>query len=186
MVCLFFWVLDPHPSTLGGYNFLNSNMFFLTISSAPNTLIRWVQVLFNFHAKFNFHAINEKSHCGVNEPPFFSCKLLHAWDCCCCGLHWIAVVVVAAAAIVETAPQLALFYFYLWCGVLIFILFVCLFFFPLISSCWFFLKFCWSIMSKSSQACIICTYISFYIIMSWVISQFCFSMWKRDFKVNII
>jgi hypothetical protein len=42
-------------------------------------------------------------------------------------LHQIAVVVVvAAAAIVETAPQLGLFYVYLWCGVLIFILFVCL------------------------------------------------------------
>ncbi len=45
-------------------------------------------------------------------------------------MHGIAVVVVAAAAaIVETAPQLGLFYVYLCCGVLIFILFVCLFVF---------------------------------------------------------
>ncbi len=56
--------------------------------------------------------------------------LLHACDCCCCCLHRIAVVVVAAAAaIVETAPQLGLFYVYLWCGVLNFYS-VCLVFFP--------------------------------------------------------
>jgi hypothetical protein len=70
--------------------------------------------------------------------------LLHACDCCCCCLHRIAVVVVVAAAIVETAPQLGLFYVYLGCGVLNFYS-VCLVFFSTPPSDLFlliFLKFC--------------------------------------------